>query len=126
MGEPFRTKIRFLPTDLTVPSGGKLRLTISGSVSYAKGESMTSGVPSEITVMHNCKKPSLLRFLMPKKRAKLLNVREPDEKGRLESNAKRMGRRDGRGMATANVCGQKPQPSWWLTGNFPKELGGDS
>jgi X-Pro dipeptidyl-peptidase len=126
MNEPFRTKIRFLPTDLTVPAGGKLRLTISGSVSYAKGSSMTSGVPSEITVMHNCKNPSVLRFLMPNKKSKLLNVREPDETGKLASAPKEMGRRDGRGMATAEVCGQKPQPSWWLTGNFPKELGGDS
>ena len=123
MSEPFRTHIRFLPTDLLVPKGGKLRLTVSGSVSYSKGSSLPSGVPSEITVMHDCKHSSALRFLMPNRRAKLINARESNEKGPLASNPARIGRRDGKGLAKAKVCGKKPRRNWWLTGNFPKELG---
>lgn len=120
--EPFRTHVRFLPTDLVVPVGGRLRLTISGSVSYSKGSSLVSGVPSEITVLHDCDHPTALRFLMPRRRSKLLNVRETNEKSKLASNPARMGRRDGKGMAKAKVCGKKPRRNWWLTGNFPKEV----
>ena len=126
MDEAFRTHIRFLPTDLVVPKGGKLRLTISGSVSYTKGSSLPSGLPSEITVLHDCKHPTALRFLMPNRRAKLLNVREDSEKGKLPSNPARIGRRSGKGLAKAKVCGKKPRRPWWLTGNFPQELGGNN
>jgi predicted acyl esterase len=116
--EPIRTTIRFLPTDLVVPKGGKLRLTISGSVSYSKGDSAVSGSQSEITVLHDCKHPTALRFLMPKRKAKLLNVREPDEPKKVPSRPAKMGRRTGAGLATAKVCGKKPRPNPFLTGNF--------
>ncbi|MDQ4143676.1 MAG: hypothetical protein M3198_08010 [Actinomycetota bacterium] len=117
--EPFRTTIRFLPTDLFVPKGGRLRLTISGSVQYTKGASAPSGKGSEITVLHDCKHPTTLRFLMPSPRAKLLKVREPDEVGKkLASRPARMGRRSGGGLARKKVCGQRPQPHPFLTGRF--------
>ena len=122
MNEPFKIHIRFLPTDLLVPRGGKLRLTISGSVSYTKGSSLPSGLPSEITVMHDCKHPTSLMFLMPSPKAKLINVREQNEK-RVVSNPARMGARTGRGLARAKVCNKEPERNWWLTGNFPDELG---
>jgi hypothetical protein len=109
--EPFPLPVRFLPTDLEVPKGGRLRLTVSGSVQYSKGESLPSGRGGVVTILHNCERASVLRFLMPKPSAKLLNVRERDEAGRRLSSrpAQRMGRRTGGGLATANVCGQPPK-----------------
>ncbi|MGH2806517.1 MAG: CocE/NonD family hydrolase [Actinomycetota bacterium] len=109
--EPFPLQVRFLPTDLEVPKGGRLRLTVSGSVAYSKGESLPSGRGGEVTVLHNCERPSVLRFLMPKPNARLLNVRERDEAGeRLTSRpTQQMGRRTGGGLATERVCGQAPK-----------------
>ena len=108
--EPFPLPVRFLPTDLEVPKGGQLRLTVSGSVQYSKGESLPSGRGGEVTILHSCERVSVLRFLMPRANAKLLNVRERDELGRLTSRpAQRMGRRTGGGLATARVCGQAPK-----------------
>jgi X-Pro dipeptidyl-peptidase len=109
-GKAFRLPVRFLPTDLIVPKGGSLRLTISGSVSYSKGDSLPSGEGSEITIVHNCKRTSTLRFLLPKARAKLLNVRESDEVGKLKSRPAIVGRSDGgRKLATRRVCGRAPK-----------------
>ena len=109
-GEPLNVPIRFLPTDLLVPKGGRLRLTVSGSVQYYKGESMPSGSASEITILHDCNRPTALRFLIPKKKTKLLNVRERDEHGqKLTSRATPMGNQTGKGLATRKVCGKKPK-----------------
>jgi X-Pro dipeptidyl-peptidase len=109
--EPTRATIRFLPTDLVVPKGGSLRLTVSGSVSYSKGESLTSGSASNITILHDCSHVSALRFRMPDKNAQLLNVREKDEMGvkKLASKPTAIGDRDGAGLATARVCGRTPR-----------------
>jgi X-Pro dipeptidyl-peptidase len=109
-GEPVRVDVRFLPTDLVVPEGGALRLTISGSVAYSKGESLPSGTSSEIRILHDCDFPSFLRFLMPDPKAPLLNVREDDEAtiGKLSSKPAVVGQRDGDGLARAKVCGQGP------------------
>ncbi|MDQ4024405.1 MAG: hypothetical protein M3217_02780 [Actinomycetota bacterium] len=109
--EPVNVTIRLLPTDLVAPAGGSLRLTISGSVSYSKGNSLPSGAASEITLLHSCERPSFLRFRMPDPRARLLNVREVDEKSlpRLASSSARVGRRNGAGLATARVCGLRPR-----------------
>ncbi|MEA2499323.1 MAG: hypothetical protein QOH26_1728 [Actinomycetota bacterium] len=110
-GKAFKLPIRFLPTDLIVPKGGRLRITLSGSVSYSKGDSLPSGAGSEMTIIHNCKRTSTLRFLMPKPRAKLLNVRESDElHKKLSSKPATIGRRDGgRRLATRRVCGRAPK-----------------
>jgi X-Pro dipeptidyl-peptidase len=108
--EPLNVPIRFLPTDLIVPKGGRLRLTVAGSVAYSKGESMPSAAGSEIAILHDCNRPSTLRFLLPKKNAKLLNVRERDEAGKkLTSKPARVGNKNGRGLATRKVCGKKPK-----------------
>lgn len=108
--EPLNVPIRFLPTDLVVPKGGRLRLTVAGSVAYSKGESMPSAAGSEITILHDCNRPTTLRFLLPKKNAKLLNVRERDEAGKkLTSKPVRVGNKSGRGLATRKVCGKKPK-----------------
>lgn len=108
-GEPLNVPIRFLPTDLIVPKGGRLRLTVSGSVQYSKGESMPSGAGSEITILHDCNRTSTLRFLLPKKKAKLINIRERDEAGKkLTSKPARVGNKNGK-IATRKVCGKKPK-----------------
>jgi predicted acyl esterase len=109
--EPVRVTIRLLPTDLVVPAGGSLRLTIAGGVSYAKGDSLPSGAASDITILHNCERPSFLRFRMPAKNARLLNVREHDEAKlpKLASSDARVGVRDGGGLATSRVCGLRPR-----------------
>lgn len=109
--EPTRAKIRFLPTDLLVPKGGSLRLTVSGSVAYSKGESLPSGSASTITILHDCSHVSALRFRIPDKNAKLLNVREQDEMGvtKLASKPKSIGDRDGANLATARACGRSPR-----------------
>jgi hypothetical protein len=107
--KPVRVTVRLLPTDLVVPQGATLRLTISGSVSYSKGDSLPSGAASTITLIHDCKHPSTLRFRMPPKSAKLLNVRETDElTQKLTSKPAHMGVQDGGGMATQAVCDSKP------------------
>ena len=109
--EPVRVTIRLLPTDLVVPAGGSLRLTIAGGVSYSKGDSLPSGAASEITILHSCERPSFLRFRMPDPTARVLNVRENDEAKlpKLASSDTRVGVRTGAGLATAKVCGLRPR-----------------
>ena len=107
-GTPTNVVVRLLPTDLIVPAGGWLRLTLSGSVSYAKGNSLPSGMGSQITVHHDCEHPSALRFDMPDSDAQLLNVREKDEAQALTSTPATVGVRDGDGLATAKVCKSRP------------------
>lgn len=111
VGEPTRVTVRFLPTDLVVPVGGTLRLTISGSVSYSKGDSLPSGSGATIEILHDCKYASMLKFRMPSPKAPLLNVRETDEPlpKKLTSNPARLGRRNGGGLATQPVCDRKPK-----------------
>jgi predicted acyl esterase len=107
-GEPIRVPIRFQPNDLVVPAGGKLRVTLSGALSYSR-DSAPSGNAASITVHHECGgKASALRFLMPHRDAPLLNVRETDETGPLPSAAEEAGRRDGGGLAGAALCGEEP------------------
>jgi predicted acyl esterase len=120
VNEPMKVEVRFLPTDLVVPKGGSLRLTVSGSVAYSKGESLPSGAAADITLLHNCDYPSALRFLMPDPKAQLLNVREEDQlkEPKLTSKRQTMGRRDGGGLASAPVCGRKPALTSALQG-FP-------
>jgi X-Pro dipeptidyl-peptidase len=103
--------LRFLPTDLIVPKGGSLRLTIGGSITYSKGDSMPSGAGSTITLMHDCGQPSILRFRMPNKNAPLINVRETDELNvkKLASKPARMGNQNAKGLASKRVCGAKPK-----------------
>ena len=108
--EATRATIRFLPTDLMIPRGASLRLTVGGSVSYSKGDSLPSGAGAQVTILHSCQRPSVLRFRMPDKTARLLNVREIDEIGQpLKSTPAKEARRDGAGLASAAVCGRAPK-----------------
>jgi predicted acyl esterase len=110
-GEATNVIVRFLPTDLEVPKGATLRLTIAGSITYAKGDSQPSGVGANISILHDCGHPSFLRFRMPNKNAQLLNIRETDEKApkKLTSNPTTMGNMDGGGLASQRVCGSPPR-----------------
>lgn len=83
-GAPFRTTLRFQPTDIVVPPGGHLRLTIAGSVivnpglsqvdnvpgiripeSVFLGPSEPSGVTGVVTILHDAVHESVLRFETP-------------------------------------------------------------
>ncbi|MGH2557030.1 MAG: CocE/NonD family hydrolase C-terminal non-catalytic domain-containing protein [Actinomycetota bacterium] len=110
-GEPIHAVVRFLPTDLVVPRGSSLRVRILGSVAYSKGESQPSGAASTITLLHDCRHPSALRFAMPDPDSSLLNVREEDEREleKLSSRPQRIGSGDGGGIATGDVCGRAPR-----------------
>ncbi len=113
VGQPVHVNVRFLPTDLVVPPGARLRVTISGSVAYQMWflhrVSHPSGSATGVTVLHDCAHPSALRFLLPSPDEQLLNVREVDEVDQeMSSGGERIGRRDGAGLATAAVCGNAP------------------
>jgi X-Pro dipeptidyl-peptidase len=105
---PIHVPIRFLPTDLVVPKGGRLRVTIAGTT-FDPRESSSSGAGSDITLLHGCGHASALRFLLASAGAPQLNVREPDEAGeRLRSDDTTIRRQDGAGLSSAKVCGEAP------------------
>jgi hypothetical protein len=80
---PFETTLRFQPTDIVVPVGGHLRLTIAGSLIVNDGlrqiddqgfeipedtflgPSEPSGVTGQVTVLHDRDHRSALRFETP-------------------------------------------------------------
>ncbi|HVF04047.1 MAG TPA: CocE/NonD family hydrolase [Frankiaceae bacterium] len=104
---PVRVQVRFHPTDLVVPVGGRLRLTISGVLRYSRTSS-PSGTAARITVSHDCDAPSVLRFVTPRPDATLLGVRLKHQGG--APRAPRVARRsvDGGGLASGKVCGRPP------------------
>ena len=78
VGTPFPLTLRFQPTDLVVPIGGHLRLTIAGSVivnpglsqlgipePLFDGPSQPSGATGVVTVLHDAAHPSALTFESP-------------------------------------------------------------
>ena len=115
VGVPVRVPVRFQPTDLVVPAGHRLRLTISGSVivnpglsqlgipeSIFLGPSQTSGVVAPVTILHGCPTPSALRFELPTANSRTLAIAGVTELSppSLPST--------GGGIATASVCGTAP------------------
>jgi predicted acyl esterase len=75
VGTPFQTILRFQPTDIVVPVGGHLRLTIAGSVivnsgfnqlgvpePFFEGPSQPSGATGRVTILHDPQHPSCLTF----------------------------------------------------------------
>lgn len=75
VGVPFETTLRFQPTDIIVPVGGHLRLTIAGSVivnpgfsqigvpePVFDGPSQPSGATGQVTIFHDQQHPSVLTF----------------------------------------------------------------
>lgn len=133
--QPIRVPIRFQPTDLVVPVGAKLRLTISGSVKVNPGLRQTngslpddpllgysqpSGATTTVQILHDCTPDpatgdpmvSTLRFLMPRDVPDLLNVEEKDETkdagGHVVTNFAEPADSTGGGIAIAPVCGRDP------------------
>jgi uncharacterized protein len=95
VGEPFETVIRLDPADLVVPRGGRLRLTVTGSVqgydgldgvqegagAVVQGPTAPSGSATTVTILHSCEHPSALRFTAPARPSELIDVREKDQMG---------------------------------------------
>lgn len=119
LATPIRVPVKFLPTDLVVPAGGSLKLEISATGGVRPV--LATGASSEVTILGDCARPSVLRFQMPRADAPLLNVRETDEAGRtLASNPRSAGVKDGGGLASAPICGRGPfDPRGLLTGELP-------
>lgn len=120
---PIRVLLRFNPGDLVVPTGGRVRVTIAGAEGDSTGLEgafvpspvVIFGGPSwpslsftTVTILHDCEHPSALRFVMPRKRPQLLNVREKDEKGPLRGVSGPLPSSDAAGLAAAPVCGKGP------------------
>ena len=117
---PVHATVRFNPGDLVIPAGGKLRLTIAGSVIVSDGlDSVQEGLgailqgpslPSlrftRVTVLHDCRHPTVLRFAMPPPDAELLNVREKDEGDAplADNSAAPTPPVDGGGIASTPFC----------------------
>lgn len=123
IGAPVRVKVPFQPRDVVVPAGGKLVLTIAGSAPmYAGLETITgqedgfyepsqlSGTATRVTILHDCRWTSALRFEMPDDDRRLLNVREVTEVGKLHALAVRDEPSDAAGTASAAVCGKSAEP----------------
>jgi X-Pro dipeptidyl-peptidase len=104
---PIRVPVRFLPTDLVVPKGGRLQVTVAGMLS-APRISTPSGTAARITLLHDCAHPSALRFLMADPKAPALEVREVDQEGPLKAPLAKRRVVDG-GLASAKVCGKAPE-----------------
>ena len=128
---PLNVPIRFMPTDLVVPAGGTIRITIAGSINVSPGINMAhqlcvheaplpgclpdplvgdwsqvSGSSTPVRILHDCEYPSALRFLMPRQDPDLLNVREHDE-SHAKANPGPAPVTDG-GVASKPVCGVAP------------------
>lgn len=122
-GDIYRVPVRLNVVDLVVPAGGRLRLRMAGSARWARGLEPIFGTPTvwehptqpsqlgtTVEILHNCEYMSALRFVMPRKHADLINVREEDEVGveLASTNRQFSPPSDGGGIATAPVCGRAP------------------
>ncbi|HVE99174.1 MAG TPA: CocE/NonD family hydrolase [Mycobacteriales bacterium] len=119
VGQPIRVSVRFDPTDLIVPAGGRIRLTLAGTMSWGPGvgegaigqPTLPSFSFTRVTVLHDCAYPSALRFLLRRNHPRYLNVREHDEpvgKPLSSRPPPKSPRPDANGLATAPVCGRTP------------------
>ena len=113
---PINVQIRFLPTNLVIPKGGSLRLTVSGLLTIERevavsGFGITSSTPSgamtAVTILHDCDHPTALRFLTPRLSPDLLKVRDARPDASIKPSSKPP-LSDGGGVATAAVCGKAP------------------
>ena len=113
VGVPVNVPVRFQPTDLVVPVGGKLRIIVSGSVIVNPGleqfgvpeplfygPSQPSYVTQPVTIHHDCAHPSVLRFEMPSPTSEVLQIAgQAVPPGPAPAVAS-----DGGGLATGPVC----------------------
>ena len=120
VGTPVLMTLRFNPIDLVVPAGARLRLTLAGSsilwdgadTGYQgaglilQGPSWPSYVDQKVTVLHSCTHHSVLRFTLPERSSRLLDVRERDQAGPLGQDPNAAAPpTDGGGVATSRSCG---------------------
>lgn len=118
VAEPLRVPVRFQPTNLVVPEGGRLRLTVAGSIivnpglsqlgipePVFHGPSQASGVVAPVTIHHECVHPSALRFLLPSDSSRTLELAGDSP----PAFAGPPPETDGGGTATAPVCGEGPE-----------------
>lgn len=105
VGEPVLVPVRLHPTSMTVPTGGRLEITVAGSVEGFE----RSGSNADVEILHDCAHPSRLKFLLPRHDGRLINVRENDERDKPMASAfEAPGPQDADGLATAAVCGRLP------------------
>ena len=118
-GVPLRVPVRFEPTDLVVPAGGRLVLRLGVAGAAENGETYDSpdlpGVPpaehGPITVLHDCAHPSTLRFDTPAAVPDRIDVLEADQDEPLGAAGPTTAPVDPPGgPATRPVCGRAPVP----------------
>jgi hypothetical protein len=94
---PFEITIRLDPTDLVVPAGARLRVTIAGSSivydgldgiqqgfgAVIQGPTFPSGLTQPVTILHDAAHPSALVYSLPEPDSQLLDVREQDQAGEV-------------------------------------------
>ena len=112
VGEPVRVSVRFNPTELVVPAGGWVVLTVAGTTcgprqtNDSSFPSSPSGSATTVTILHDCDHPSALRFVMPIRNADLLNVRDREAVDDQLTSDPRSPRWDvDVDIATERVCG---------------------
>lgn len=139
-GRPTRVPVRFQPTDLVVPEGGWLQLTIAGSILanpapyrratsadrapddvvaeaarlspvFPTPPSAPSGAGATVTVLHDCLvKASVLRFEMPRPDRTVLHVPAHNDEDDSTITSETRFVPSTGGLATGRVCGAKPLP----------------
>ena len=108
IGTPIRVRLRFDPASLVVPEGGRLRLTIAGSLApNTLTPSQPSGLGTNVTILHDCEHPSVLRFQTVGDDPDLLDVREIGEGGPLGDEPVAPAATDGAGLASQRACATK-------------------
>ena len=105
-GVPIRVQLRFDPTSMVIPQGGRLQLTIAGSLApNTLTASQPSGLFTNVTVLHDCVHRSTLRFQTLPQQPDLLNVAEIGENTPLSATPVPAQSSDGEGLASSAVCG---------------------
>lgn len=113
VGDWFRTTVRFNPTDLVIPKGGYLTLTIAGSQIWERAIPATehptrpSYMSPTITIAHGCDMLSALRFVMPREQRDVVRVRQAETPPTAQPSIPHV-ISDGGGLATSTVCGEGP------------------
>ena len=115
---PIEVSIRFLPTDLVVPKGGRVRLTLSGQLNGGRdtaaappvhvGGDTPSLSPTTVTILHDCAHPSALRFLTARANPDLLRVM--DVRPAMPPTAAKLPppNANAAGLVERRVCGRLP------------------
>lgn len=99
-GDRLHVAVRLTETDLVVPGGGRLVMTISGWTMNTATPLSPSGTTGEVSVLTGCDTPSMLRFEVVKHSAKPLQLQ-----GQTSPSPVLIG--DG-GGTTGEICGESP------------------